>query len=165
LSREQFDQSLDGQAAVGATSSDSVGASPARWTRVRNSSGWALILLLSGCSRGPEIATVTGRVTLDDRPLEYAEITFEPAAGRASHGRADQNGRYELRYTREEMGALVGAHTVRVLSAIEVTLPDGRFELRPQLVPPQFNTESELRREVASGVENVFDFDLSSQKK
>jgi hypothetical protein len=127
--------------------------------------GMALALLVSGCSRGPERAPVTGVIKLDGKPLAAAEVTFEPESGRASHGRTDDSGRYELRYTRDEMGAVVGQHTVRVLSLTEVTLPDGRFEIRPQLVPPQFNTDSELRREVESGVENVFDFDLSSKKK
>lgn len=108
---------------------------------------------------------MTGVIKLDGKPFAAAEVTFEPKAGRASHGRTDDSGRFELRYTREEMGAVVGPHTVRILSLTEVTLPDGRFETRPQIVPPRYNTASELRREVATGANNVFDFDLSSQKK
>jgi len=127
---------------------------------------WSLLLLLAaGCSNGPELAPVSGRVTLDGQPLEAAEVSFEPEIGRASHGHADQNGDYELRYTREEVGALVGPHTVRILSATELTLPNGQFVLRPQVVPPRYNTQSELHREVKPHARNVFDFKLTSKAK
>jgi hypothetical protein len=125
----------------------------------------ALALAVAGCDRGPEIAPVTGRVVVDGKPIQNAEVTFEPAAGRASHGHTDQDGRYELRYDRQTMGALVGSHTVRILSATEVTLPNGKFVLRPQTVPPRYNTQSELRKDVVSGETNVFDFELRSGKK
>jgi len=124
----------------------------------------ALTLLLLGCQRGPQLAPVSGRVTLDGKPLETAEVAFLPDNGRASHGLTDATGRFELRYTRDAMGALVGSHTVRIASATEVTLPNGQFVIRPQLVPPRYNTQSELRREVKAGEDNQFDFKLSSKK-
>src|SRR5262245_45808699 len=90
---------------------------------------WAVLAALcaGGCRRGPELAPVSGRVTLDGKPLDLAEVSFLPEAGRASHGVADSSGHYELRYTRDQMGALVGQHTVRITSATEVTLPNGKF--------------------------------------
>ena len=122
-----------------------------------------LVLAAAGCHRGPQIAPVSGRVTLDGKPLAMAEVKFEPPVGRASHGRTNDNGEYQLRYTRDEMGALVGQHTVRILSATEVTLPGGKFVLRPQMVPPQYNTKSDVKREVKAE-DNRFDFDISSKK-
>ena len=120
-----------------------------------------VLLLLAGCNRGPQLAPVTGRVTLDNKPLEAAEITFQPDKGTASYGRTDQDGRYELRYTRDEMGALVGPHTVRIRAATEFTGPRGQSIVRPQLVPARYHAESELRRDVADE-DNVFDFDLEA---
>ncbi len=121
------------------------------------------LTLLAGCSRGPRVAPVDGRVTLDGKPLETAEVTFEPEAGRASHGLTDASGHYDLRYTRDQMGALVGSHTVRITSATEVTLPNGKFVLRPQLVPPRYNAHSELRKDVTASGDNHYDFDLTSK--
>ena len=121
-------------------------------------------LLLAGCNRGPQLGPVSGRISLDGKPLADAEVRFEPATGRASQGHTGANGQYELRYSRDYMGALVGSHTVRILSATEVTLPDGRFVIRPQTVPTRYNTESELRRDVESSG-NVFDFELTGDTK
>jgi hypothetical protein len=123
------------------------------------------LLLAGGCHRGPELAPVTGSVMLDDKPLALAEVTFQPPVGRASHGQTNDSGRYALRYTRDAMGALVGPHTVKILSATEVTLPNGQFILRPQIVPTRYNSHSELHEEVKSGTQNEIDFRLQSDKK
>jgi hypothetical protein len=132
-----------------------------RWTELAA----VLFLTVAGCNRGPQIAPVSGRVTLDGKPLAAAEVKFEPQSGRASHGRTNENGEYQMRYTRDQMGALVGEHTVRILSATELTLPNGKFELRPQMVPPRYNTQTELHSQVKAGQNNRFDFDLSGKKK
>jgi hypothetical protein len=127
--------------------------------------GWVLLISLIGCQRGPQLAPVSGTVKLDGKPLGLAEVTFQPEDHRrASHGIADANGHYVLRYNREEMGALVGPHSVQIRSATEVSLPNGKFELRPQLVPPRYNSQTELHREVKPG-QNEFDFDLSTKAK
>lgn len=124
-----------------------------------------LIVFMLGCSHGPELAPVTGQVSMDGRPLDLAEISFEPAQGRASHALTEKDGRYELRYTRDRMGGLVGSHTVRVKSLTELTGPNGQSIVRPQLVPERYNTKTELHAEVERGKTNVIDFDLKSGKK
>jgi hypothetical protein len=124
-----------------------------------------LFFLLVGCGRGPQLAPVSGTIKLDGKPLALAEVAFQPEShSRASHGIADANGHYVLRYNRDEMGALVGLHMVQIRSATEVTLPNGKFEIRPQLVPPRYNSETELHREVKPG-QNEFDFELSTKAK
>jgi hypothetical protein len=125
---------------------------------------FALLLLSAGCHRGPVLAPVKGVVTMDGKPMSLATVRFEPEFGRASLGHTNDNGQYELRYTRDDMGALVGHHTVRILSATEVSLPNGQFVIRPQIVPPRFNIQSELQREVIAGQTNEFNFDLQSAK-
>jgi hypothetical protein len=116
--------------------------------------------IVSGCGRsGPELAAVTGRVTIDGRPFEDIDVFFQPDGGkRPSIGRTDADGRYELFYTRGKPGALVGPHTVRLTVVTAMTRG-------PQVIPPRYNTESELRREVEPSKKNVFDFELSTQAK
>ncbi|MEX2308073.1 MAG: carboxypeptidase-like regulatory domain-containing protein [Pirellulales bacterium] len=123
----------------------------------------ALILLvgiIAGCGEsGPQVAPVSGRVTLDGQPLVNADVAFQPdGAHRASVGRTDANGRYALVYKRGEPGAIVGPHTVRISVSSEVVE-------NPPSIPARYDTESELRREVKAGENNVFDFDLTTAPK
>jgi hypothetical protein len=55
-------------------------------------------------------------------------------------------------------GAMLGWHRVQIKLDSGDLAPNGEKTL-----PARYNTQSELRREVVSG-ENVFDFDLTSEK-
>jgi hypothetical protein len=115
--------------------------------------------LFGGCSSsGNPVGTVHGRVTLDGKPLPLADVHFMPeGGGRASSGRTDADGKYELAYKRGEPGALVGAHSVRIWVSREGTK-------NPPIISPHFDTDSQLHREVKSG-DNEFDFDVTAEKK
>ena len=126
--------------------------------------GSFLLVLLGGCNNGPALAPVSGRVTLDGKPLSMATVTFLPNHGRASHGQTDSDGHYELLYDRTRYGALIGRHDVRIISATEITMPDGRFFTRPQIIPQRYNAHTELHEEVKPG-ENTFNFALKSNPK
>jgi len=124
---------------------------------------FTLVLLLAGCAgcgqSGPEVAPVSGRVTLDGQPLASADVSFQPdGAQRASSGRTNAEGRYQLMYKRGQPGALVGEHTVRISVSREIVR-------NPPPIPARYDTQSELRREVKSSEENVFDFELSTDAK
>ncbi|HVT29388.1 MAG TPA: carboxypeptidase-like regulatory domain-containing protein [Lacipirellulaceae bacterium] len=121
----------------------------------------ALLLpaLMVGCSGGSQVAPVTGLVTLDGRPLENADVTFQPdASRRPSMGRTDAKGHYELAYKRGQPGALVGEHTVRIYVSSEL-VPN------PPHIPARYDTHSTLRRRVEAGKKNVFDFALTSNEE
>jgi len=112
--------------------------------------------VLAGCGDRSQVAPVTGRVTLDGRPLEHAEVTFQPdGSQRPSIGRTDADGRYELAYKRGEPGARVGEHTVRIYVSPELVA-------KPPDIPARYDTQSELRAVVEAGEQNVFNFDLQS---
>ena len=118
------------------------------------------VLLSGGCSDGgPELGTVSGKVTLDGQPLADALVTFVPEKGRSSSGRTNEEGEYELKYTPERSGAVLGNHIVRI------TTVDSDSESRDpakEKLPAQYNIDTELEATVESG-ENEKNFDLSSK--
>jgi len=101
------------------------------------------------------ISTVTGTVTYNGKPVPKASVTFYPKEGRPSSGVTDESGKYELNYTADKKGALIGQHTVRISTAIE-QLDE---TVTAETLPKKFNTASELTREVTSGAQTI-DFDL-----
>jgi hypothetical protein len=124
-----------------------------------------IILLLAGCGKsGPQLAPVRGLVTLDGQPVFEAQLIFQPDEGQGSpsYGVTDKDGQYEVGYKRDQKGALVGWHTVSITMDWQIVGPDGGYIRRAQAIPPRYNTQSELRREVERGKENVFEFELKS---
>ena len=75
-----------------------------------------LALLAAGCGGGdrPDLGRVSGTVKLGGEPLENAEVMFVPSGGRPSMGVTNSNGHYELEYTVDAKGAVVGTHTVTI---------------------------------------------------
>lgn len=122
-------------------------------------------VLASGCgSDGPPIASVSGQVLLDGRPLPDAVVNFEPSGGRASSGWTDESGRFELQYSSTRKGALVGEHVVRI-STYQPRVPAGpsgeMTEAKPERVPDRYTKNSELTATVVSGWRgNEFLFEL-----
>jgi len=123
---------------------------------------WVIpVLFFAGCGdSGPERGEVTGTVTLDGQPLAEATVEFQPQEGAPSYGETDAQGRYRLGYTPEKPGAVVGKHTVSITTG-RMKGPPGSQEEVPERVPPEYNTESTVTREVQPG-ENVFDFPIQT---
>lgn len=117
----------------------------------------------AGCGSGggdaPELGTVSGTVTLDGSPLRGAMVTFYPAAGRASFGETDAQGRYELSYKTDVPGAVVGQHTVRITTADPQAVAGGEST---ETLPAVYNSRSTLSARVEAG-ENSRDFQLMSR--
>jgi hypothetical protein len=70
---------------------------------------------LAGCSDAPDIATVKGRVTRHGQPVAGLTLNFMPENGRPSWAVTDADGNYELQYSKDYDGALVGTHKVYVV--------------------------------------------------
>ena len=124
--------------------------------------GFALLPLTSliGCGDG-KVASVSGTVTLDNKPLNKAQITFRPVGkGRPSTGFTDENGYYYLQYTTKQNGAEIGEHTVSITTGVEGD--GGEIKDIPETVPAKYNSETTLKKEVTSG-SNTIDFDLTSK--
>jgi hypothetical protein len=135
------------------------------------------LLVLSGCFGGrSDLGQVTGTVTIDGEPINYASVTFMPTQGRASIGLTDLNGVYNLVYVIGENGALIGNHKVIVTTKVvketeyggrsggikDPVRQTGRKELLPKENSDRNHTE--LTATVESG-NNTINFDLTSKKK
>ncbi|MCA9089244.1 MAG: carboxypeptidase regulatory-like domain-containing protein [Planctomycetaceae bacterium] len=132
--------------------------------------GFSLSLLLTvfatGCGSGvpsdrPDLATVTGTVTLDGQPLEGADVTFQPESARPSVGTTDSSGKYELIYLNDVKGAVVGPNRVMITTRRDGADDDPSSNV-PERLPKKYHAESTLSADVEAG-SNVFDFDLTSE--
>ncbi len=90
----------------------------------------ALLVGLSGC--GGPLVKVTGRVMYKGQPVPSTMVIFEPdePGKRASRGITDDDGNFQLSYSRDDMGALKGHHTV-VLS-YHMTAQEEIHEIPPK---------------------------------
>jgi hypothetical protein len=117
----------------------------------------ASLALLTGCAKtGADVAPVSGRITLDGKPLPFAIVTFQPEGKSAASSGTDKDGHYELMYKRGVMGAPVGKNRVTILPGAD-PFPKGL------VIPPSYNSESKLHADVKPGP-NVFNFDLKSDE-
>jgi hypothetical protein len=115
----------------------------------------ALWITTNGCGRGdlPPLGTVSGTVTLDNKPLSGVIVNFKPEEGRPATATTDDQGRYTLAYTYGVTGTKVGPTTVMF------EWPLG--EAGPPIPAKYTGMNSELKVNVEKG-SNEFNFDLTS---
>ena len=126
---------------------------------------------LQGCGGGGmAYAPVTGKVTMDGKPLAKVNVIFTPVAkpgsdtvGNTAGGVTDENGQYTLKtYTQGGMkdGAQVGKHKVTI--SLQETRGEGDRSVTREKLPKKYNEATELTAEIAAG-NNQKDFELKSQ--
>lgn len=124
-------------------------------------------LAWAGCSEnGPPLGSVSGTVTWNGEPVPFAYVVFQPVEPKGAYGAAysDADGRYELLYSRDRKGALVGRHavTVRTSSVDEIQVEDKKTGL--MVTPPlpkgyRPKLERQFERQVAVG-DNAIDLEI-----
>ena len=142
------------------------------------------MLCLSGCSGSNSgIGAVTGTVTIDGEPVEYAAVSFMPVEGRASIGRTDANGVYNLAYVKNQKGAVIGQHKVTITTKVVAETNYGQATYneggaikqdkkakqsaqktgRKEMLPKKYcdRNSTELTASVEKG-NNTIDFDLTT---
>ncbi len=119
----------------------------------------------SGCGGEPTYS-VTGKVVLDGETLPDAFISFLPKeeGGMMAFGWTDDQGAYVLQRGQETFGIAAGEYAVRIS-----TYSEGNEDADPPLpsigekVPEKYNVATELIREIKTGEDNIFDFELVSE--
>jgi len=128
----------------------------------------AALALVAGCGPSDGIArvSVSGKVTLDGKPLPSGQIVFLPEQTGPSASAAIHDGAYTIGASE---GPAAGSHRVEVYSV----QPTGRMIPNPDdatqkveetrsVIPTRYNANSMLRAEVKPRTENTFDFPLTS---
>ena len=123
-------------------------------TAVRRPLGMCLLVAAIGCQAGERsIAPVSGRVTLDGKPLPGAGVIFQPIAsagqtlaGRGSFAYCDSDGHFELETVDGQPGAVVSQHQVRIYGpqAKPSSADDGGRKPQREIIPERYNYQTEL---------------------
>jgi hypothetical protein len=129
--------------------------------------GSFVLLLAVGCSaKTAHTVPVSGKVTMDGAPLAKAFVTFTPmetTAGKPPQvcsGLTDEQGQYSLKVdSTQTPGAVPGAYRVRVE---KMDRGGEGSPMRRQVVPPQYNRQSNLEYTVPAGGTSTANFDLPS---
>lgn len=75
--------------------------------------GLVMVALLFAGGCGGNLVEVTGKVTYRGQPVPSTRVTFLPEdGGRKSSAVTDDEGRFRLKYSRSQVGAARGQHTV-----------------------------------------------------
>ncbi len=126
-----------------------------------------LLFLAAGC--GGNIASVSGRVTVDGEPLRNASVTFTPiatgtqSAGPGSYGKTDADGRFTLkRIDTDRPGAVVGKHRVIIASETDVGAESDINVPTKEVIPARYRDGSETF-EVPAGGTSQANFEIKTK--
>lgn len=138
----------------------------------------ALILFahLVGCGgndSGLNLVPVSGTITLDGAPLTGADVEFisqnvkvneDGLGGSSGFTNTDGSGHFEM-YTASYAGIQPGEYRVRInkVSKPEIVNPEARVPEGKELVPPRYNTKTDLVVEISKDGNTDLNFELKSQ--
>jgi hypothetical protein len=137
--------------------------------------GLAAVALFAGCGKPYRVAPVSGKVTLDGKPLPKASVTFVPMAskdninpGPTAAGLTDDDGRYTLIVDKDTPGAVVGTCRIYITTLLSDPVLDEREGGPPvqrprDRVPEKYNQKTELTYDVPKGGTDQANFDLYSR--
>jgi hypothetical protein len=117
------------------------------------------VQVIVGKGNLPPLGAVSGKVTMNGKPLANATVRFVPLDDEGRHekkgasvamGVTDDTGKYRLLYVKDTYGAAIGKNRILI---------QAKDDAGHERVQRDFNTVSQLEREVKSGSQE-FDFDL-----
>lgn len=134
---------------------------------VLNRSGFTLAAallagFLAGCGdSGPVTYPVTGTVTLDGQPIKEGEIAFRDTEGTVpSAGGPITDGEFSFESQPASMRVEITARR-EIPGKFDSPAPGIKVPVTKQFIPPRYNMESELTKEVVAD-DNEFHFELTS---
>jgi len=136
----------------------------------------SLAIACIGCGGGSkyDMASVSGTVTLDGKPLGNATVLFSPVAsggsdaGPSSTGVTDATGRYTLKSGEGVEGAVVGKHQVRITTVTDTGEASGTDddiyseEGNTEKLPARYNSQTSLSIDVPAAGTEAANFDTTS---
>ena len=121
----------------------------------------AMLYLAAGCSDSHE-ATVSGTVTVDGAPAKTGSIAFIPADGQSrTSGGPITDGKYESRIPIGKQRVEIRVPKVVGQRKLYNTPDSPTQDILEEVLPPKYNSQSELQLEVIPGI-NVKDYQLKS---
>jgi hypothetical protein len=139
--------------------------------------GSLLVVLMAGCGAGPKFVPVSGRVTMNGKPLANAHVQFQPIGndpGPGSYGATDADGRFKLKISSQQKqgdGAVVGKHLVRIGTILKGEGVKGNSETGSaddaplggkENIPLRYNQDSQVTFAVPPNGTTEANFDLTS---
>jgi hypothetical protein len=133
------------------------------------------LITLSGCGKPYKVTPVSGKVTLDGKPLAKASVTFVPMAskenlnpGPTSQGATDADGRFTLRIDPDTPGSVVGKCRIYITTLLTDPIAGdqdagGPVKKVKDKVPEKYNQKTELVFDVPPGGTDQANFDLKSR--
>lgn len=123
----------------------------------------AALLALSGCADGPPMGEVSGKVTLDGKPVETGTMKFEHVDGKTqTTGGPIKDGVYTARVPVGPMKVSISAPKVVGQKPIYDTPNSPVMPITVEALPERYNEKTELRLDVKTG-KNQQDYDLKSK--
>jgi len=147
---------------------------------------WTVALVIgltAGCGSrsGYKVVPVSGRVTMDGKPLARAHVNFQPVGdeqnrepGPGSYAVTDEQGHFVLKLAdgSNRSGAVVGTHIVKISTVLkgeefdpksETGSPDDYVPPTKERIPPEYNENTTLSFDVPPEGTSQANFDLKSR--
>jgi len=130
----------------------------------------AFCAALPGCGGKSNVVPVSGRVTVDGRPLANVAVNFGPLTGGldgayAAYGKTDQEGRYTLKLVDDDQrGGMVGKNRITLNESSPGGESDGAAP-RTQFKLPPTARDGTLQFEVPAGGTDAANFEFGNASK
>lgn len=126
-----------------------------------------ILPVVSGC-RDPEgRQSISGEVTLDGKPLPAGQLSLRPVGTGPSSGGQIAEGEFSVDSSK---GPLPGRYAVKINSYQEtgkmvplIDNPNIKLPEKQQVIPPEYNDQTELVIEVTGNGDNHFKLDLKTE--
>lgn len=124
-----------------------------------------------GCGDRPELAPVSGSVTLNGKPLDFGVVLFAPKKGVPAQGEIQPGGAYSMASLQPGDGASIGPHEVSVLCfqghdpKVRGGKPVGEVPLGASLIPIKYTRSGMSGLTVDVPPEGLSDFKIELSSK
>ncbi|MBD3673002.1 MAG: carboxypeptidase regulatory-like domain-containing protein [Planctomycetaceae bacterium] len=124
---------------------------------------FGVCLFFVGCGSSDSLnrQAVTGEIQFEGSPIPEGTIEFSPVGEGTSSGAVIQEGKFSIP---EEKGLPPGEYLVRISAynpdAEPVAMPGESNNVAEEIIPPKYNTESDVKFTVEAGAENVFTLNI-----